>query len=236
MDTITTSEPELRALDWTDMGITTIGGLALVTFEGTYQLEGEQGVIVAVMGPSGSAVDMFRNSARFHFELGPTIDEVPDLPATEPDTLTYRELVDPSNEGLLIEFRLTDAAARAKPKGTLIGTIDPSVPPEKFHNFSVRDPLNDTVSRDTATVTLWVDSGPGVEMRLFWQCLRVGYVDQGPSATPVSLSSTGAGRFDLVIYGLGNADDDPTRYQLRGAWRYNYTTALPSYTKMSLSC
>jgi hypothetical protein len=205
------TDEQMRALDWRQVDPTVSGGFELTAFEGVYGLDGAQGVIVTVMGPSAGAVEAFTADARFFFELAePRSGHEPEVP--EDDKLSLADLADKASESLLVEFRLTDAAAEAHPVGTLIGVIDPTVVAGRYHNFYVRDPLNDAV-----TVTLSVSAGPGVEARLYRVCGRVGTLAKTPPASPAgSISRSGSGKFDLVIFGAGTAPQSST-YELRGA-------------------
>lgn len=229
------SQDDLTRLAWTDNGTVIIGDFQLASFEGTYTIQGDEGVIVTVMGPSVAAVEAFTSDARFSFELAPSLEEVDSPPEPDPDELRRGDLSDPSNPSLLIDFRPTDAAIRAQPSGSLIGVIDPTVPATKYNNFSVRDPANDAYTRDTASITVWVSGGPGVELRLYRQCSRVGTLVKTPSNVGSTLSRTGIGKFDLVVYGLGSGAQT-SRYQLRGTWAYDYTAALSPAPSPLITC
>jgi hypothetical protein len=211
-------------------GTTTVKTFALCTFEATYVIDGAEGVIVTVMGPSADAVRTFTAGARFHFDLaGPAAEAEPDDEPT-PDKLTHDDLAVPLSESLLISFLLTPAAAEAHPSGTLNGVIDPTVTAARYNNFYVRDPLNDTVA-----ITVSVSAGTGVEARLYRVCIRVANLVQPLGAPAGSVSRTGAGRFDLVVYGSGTAPQTST-YQVRGTWAYDYSTGLPSESQASITC
>jgi hypothetical protein len=226
------ADPELVALTWSQQDNTSIGDFNLVTYEATYELTGDEGVIVTVLGPSATAVETYTGSACFHFELAESLEEVPNPPEPTPDTLSLGDLAEPSSESLLIRFQLTPAAAEEHRRGVLIAVIDPTLAVGRYHNYAVRDPLNDTV-----TVSLSVRAGPGVEARLYRACSRVGTLPKKPPATPTaSFSRSGTGKFDLVVYGSMGTAPQTSTYQLRGAWAYDYGTDVTTATSPVITC
>lgn len=223
------SDEGLRQIDFDGPDEGAIGGVAVVRRRGTIELATGGGeVLVTIAGRSPDALDLFAREAKFRFDRGAVVKPDQESPVDRNDVLSQdRIAAEPDNESILVTFQLTEPTAKELPIGSLTATIDPTVKPGMYNNFSALD-----TSTDYAKVTVNVDRGQ-VEVKLYRRCSTLATATAAPPATTnTTLTGYGAGYFDLSVRGQASANS----YRVRGTWNYDYDRLLASSPEPSLPC